>query len=453
MKIKLSDHFTYTRLIRFIMPSIIMMIFTSVYTVVDGLFVSNFVGKTPFAALNLIYPLIGILGTVGFMIGTGGTAVVSITLGEGKKELANEYFSMLTAVSFCFGIFFAVLGNLVVRPVAKLLGAEGEMLEYCVVYGRILLTALPAFMLQFTFQSFFTVAEKPKLGLAMTVIAGVTNIVLDFFFVAVFKWGLAGAALATAFSQCVGGFAPLAYFMRKNNSLLKFTRFRFNGNVLLRTCTNGSSELMTNISASIVAMLYNYQLINIAGENGVAAYGVIMYAAFVFTAIFLGHAIGSAPLFGYNYGAENTDELSNLYRKSLILIGIFGIVLTVLAVGLSAIVSGIFVGYDVELFDLTNNAFKLYSISFLICGFNIFGSAFFTALGNGAVSALISFLRTLVFQVIALFILPAIWKVNGIWLAVTFAELMSLVVTVICLIKQQKKYGYRLKHKKVSCRF
>ena len=445
MKIKLSDHFTYARLIRFIMPSIIMMIFTSIYTVVDGLFVSNFVGKTPFAALNLIYPLIGILGTVGFMIGTGGTAVVSITLGEGRKELANEYFSMLTAVSFSLGIFFAVIGNIIVRPVARLLGADGEMLEYCVIYGRILLTALPAFMLQFTFQSFFTAAEKPKLGLVMTVIAGVTNMVLDFFFVAVFKWGLAGAAMATALSQCVGGFTPIIYFMRKNDSLLHFTRFRFDGGVLLRTCTNGASELMTNISLSVVAILYNYQLIKIAGENGVAAYGVIMYASFAFVAIFLGQAIGSAPLFGYNYGAENTKELSNLYRKSLILIVIFGVGLTVIGVTMSTPISKIFVGYDTELFELTNNAFKLYSISFMICGFNIFGSAFFTALGNGAISALISFLRTLVFQVVALFVLPVIWESNGIWFAVTFAELMSLAVTALCFAKQQKKYGYKFK--------
>ena len=441
-KIKLSDNFTYGRLIRFILPSIFMMIFTSIYTIVDGLFVSNFVGKTPFAALNLIYPVIGILGTIGFMIGTGGTAVVAVTLGEGKKELANEYFSMLIASTFIGGVICAAVGNIVVRRAAVLLGADGEMLEYCVQYGRILLTALPAFMLQFAFQSFFTTAEKPKLGLAMTVTAGMTNVVLDYLFVAVLELGLAGAAYATVISQAVGGVTPLIYFSGKNGSLLHLTRFRFNGRVLFKTCTNGSSELMTNISASVVSMLYNYRLMEISGENGVAAYGVLMYAAFIFTAIFLGQAIGSAPLFGYNYGAKNNTELSGLYRKSLVLIAVFGVALTLLANVCATTLAKIFVGYDKELFDLTGHAFKLYSVSFLICGFNIFGSAFFTALGNGAVSALISFLRTFVFQTAALFILPLIWDVDGIWLAVTAAEIMSLIVTAVCLKTNKKRYGY-----------
>ena len=441
-KIKLSDHFTYGRLIRFILPSILMMIFTSVYSIVDGLFVSNFVGKTPFAALNLIYPVIGILGTIGFMIGTGGTAIVSVTLGEGKRELANEYFSMLIASTFIGGVICAIVGNIVIRQVAVLLGADGEMLEYCVQYGRILLTALPVFMLQFAFQSFFTTAEKPKLGLAMTVTAGMTNVVLDYLFVAVLELGLAGAAYATVISQAVGGITPLIYFSRKNGSLLRLTGFRFNGRVLLKTCTNGSSELMTNISASVVSMLYNYRLMGISGENGVAAYGVLMYAAFIFTAIFLGQAIGSAPLFGYNYGAKNSAELSGLYRKSLVLISVFGVVLTLLANVCSPTLAKIFVGYDKELFDLTNHAFKLYSVSFLICGFNIFGSAFFTALGNGAVSALISFLRTFVFQTAALFILPLLWDVDGIWLAIAAAEIMSLIVTAVCLKTNKKRYGY-----------
>lgn len=441
-KIKLSDHFTYGRLMRFIMPSMLMMIFTSVYSIVDGLFVSNFVGKTPFVALNLIYPVIGILGTIGFMIGTGGTAIVSVTLGEGKRELANEYFSMLIASTFIGGVICAVVGNIVIRQAAVLLGADGEMLEYCVQYGRILLTALPVFMLQFAFQSFFTTAEKPKLGLAMTVTAGMTNVVLDYLFVAVLELGLAGAAYATVISQAVGGITPLIYFSRKNGSVLRLTRFRFNGRVLLKTCTNGSSELMTNISASVVSMLYNYRLMEISGENGVAAYGVLMYAAFIFTAIFLGQAIGSAPLFGYNYGAKNNAELSGLYRKSLVLISVFGVALTLLANVCSPALAKIFVGYDKELFDLTNHAFKLYSVSFLICGFNIFGSAFFTALGNGAVSALISFLRTFVFQTAALFILPLLWDVDGIWLAVAAAEIMSLIVTAVCLKTNKKRYGY-----------
>lgn len=442
MRIQLSEHFSYQKLLRFVLPSVVMMIFTSIYGVVDGLFVSNFVGKTPFAAVNLIMPLLMILGALGFMIGTGGSAIVSKTMGEGNLEKANQYFSMLVYVTIAGGILLTILGQIGIRPLAMAMGATENMIDDCVLYGRILLVSLTAFMLQNVFQSFFVTAEKPQLGLGITVAAGLTNMVLDFLFIAVFHWGVAGAAVATALSQVVGGIVPIFYFMRSNNSRLRISKAKWDGRALLKSCTNGSSELMTNVSMSLVNMLYNFQLMRLVGENGVAAYGVIMYVNLIFVSIFLGYSIGSAPIVGYHYGAANHGELKSLFRKSLTLIGIAGIVLTLLAVGLSGPLSKVFVGYDEELFALTKHGFQLYSLSFLVTGFNIFGSAFFTALNNGAVSAMISFLRTLLFQIIVVLILPIFLGIHGIWLAIVVAELMALVVTVLFFITKRKQYHY-----------
>lgn len=441
-EIRLSDHFTAKRLIRFVMPSIIMMIFTSIYSVVDGLFVSNYVGKTAFAALNLIYPPLAMLGGLGFMIGTGGSAIVAMTLGEGKKDKANEYFSFLIYVTIAVGLTLTVVGFGVLRPIAMLLGAQGQMLENCLVYGWTILAFQTAFMLQFVFQSFFVTAEKPKLGLAVTVAAGLTNVVLDYLLVGVFRFGLLGAAVATGMSQVVGGVLPLVYFAGKNGSLLKLTKAKWNKWVLVKTCTNGSSELMSNISASVVNILYNYQLMLRAGENGVAAYGVMMYMSFVFSAVYLGYAVGCAPIISFHYGAANRDELKNLFRKSIGLNGAAGLFMIAAAQLAADPLMRIFVGYDGDLFAMTRDGFRLYAMAFLITGLNIFGSAFFTALGNGGVSALISFLRTLVFQVLSVLILPVYLGVSGIWLAVVVAEVLSLAVTAGLLMANRKKYGF-----------
>lgn len=441
-KIQLSDHFTYNRLLRFVFPSIIMMIFTSIYGVVDGLFVSNFVGKTPFAAVNLIMPFLMILGTLGFMFGTGGSAIVAQTLGEGKPEKANEYFSMMVHMVIICGIILTVIGILITRPISAALGAEDEMLENCVIYGRVVLLALTPFMLQNVFQSFLVTAGKPTLGLGVTVAAGVTNMFLDFLFIAVFKWGIVGAAGATALSQVIGGIVPLIYFIRKNSSNLRLIKTKLNGSILGKACINGSSELMTNISMSLVNILYNFQLIHYIGENGIAAYGVIMYVNFIFAAVFIGYSIGSAPIIGYHYGAGSYDELKGLFLKSMILISIWNIIFTAAAIALSGLLSRIFVGYDLALMELTKHGFCLYSLSFLIMGFNIFGSAFFTALGNGIVSALISFLRTLLFQLVSVLILPLVLGIDGIWLSVVAAELFAVVVTTVFFVKNGKRYHY-----------
>lgn len=441
-KIQLSDHFTYTRLLRFVFPSIVMMIFTSIYGVVDGLFVSNYVGKTPFAAVNLIMPFLMIMGAIGFMFGTGGSAVVSQALGEGKPDKANQYFSMMVYVVIGCGILLTLIGLIVLRPIAEAFGAEGEMLDYCVIYGRIILCALTAFMLQNVFQSFLVTAERPKLGLAVTIAAGVANMLLDFVFIVIFHWGVVGAAAATAASQLIGGFVPLVYFFRPNTSLLKLVKTKIDATILLKTCINGSSELMTNISLSLVNILYNFQLMRYIGEDGIAAYGVIMYVSFIFIAIFIGYSIGSAPIIGYQYGAGNYEELKGLFRKSLCLISLWNILLTVIAIVTAQPLARVFVGYDAELTALTRRGLCLYSLSFLITGINIFGSAFFTALGNGVVSAAISFLRTLLFQIAAVLILPLFLGLDGIWLAIVAAELLALIVTVGFFIKHGKYYHY-----------
>ena len=446
MHISLSEHFSYRKLLRFTLPSIIMVTFTSVYGVVDGLFVSNFVGKTPFAAINLIWPFLMILGCGGFMIGTGGSALVSKTMGEGDGQRANRYFSLLVLFTVVLGVAITIPGFFLIEPVAILLGADEAMLPYCVTYGRILLAGQTAFMLQGVFQSFLVTAEKPSFGLAVTVGAGCANMLLDFLFIAVFEWGIVGAALATVSSQLVGCVIPLVYFLRPNKSPLRIRPPKLGVVQSLRTigkvAVNGSSELMTNISMSVVSMLYNHQLMKLAGEDGIAAYGVMMYVSFFFVSVFIGYSIGSAPIVGFHYGAGNHGELRSLLRKSLTLTALAGVCMAGLSVVLASPLSAIFVGYDEGLFELTRRGFLLYSASFLFAGFGIFGSSFFTALGNGGVSAAISFLRTLVFQVAAVLILPIFFETDGIWLSITVAELLATAVTAAFLVGMRKKYKY-----------
>ena len=442
MAIHLYDKFNYGKLIRFVLPSVIMMVFSSIYGVVDGLFVSNFVGKTAFASVNIIFPFIMIISTIGFMIGTGGSALVAKIYGEGDTKRANRVFSFLVYTTIVLGALFSILGIIFIRPIAVLLGAEGEMVDICVTYGRIILSSLTAWMLQNVFQSFCVTAEKPTFGLVIMVAAGVTNMLLDFLFIAVFKWGVAGAALATASSQLVGGLVPFIYFAFPNKSILKLTGCKIEFKVLCKTFTNGSSELMTNVSMSLVNILYNYKLMQQFGENGVAAYGVIMYVAFIFISIFIGYSIGTAPIVSYNYGAKTNDELKNVFKKSLVIIGGCAIVLTLLAELSSPLLSSIFVGYDKELYELTRRAFSIYSISFIFAGFSIYASSFFTALNNGLVSAIISFMRTLVFQVASVLTVPLILKNDGIWFAIVVAELASIIVCAAFLIKMRRRYQY-----------
>ena len=440
--IQLSDHFTCGRLLRFTLPSIIMLVFTSVYGVVDGFFVSNFVGKTPFTAVNFIWPFLMILGAVGFMFGTGGGALIAKTMGEGRREEANRLFSLLIYISIGCGVVLTIAGQIVLRPVMAALGAEGKLLEDAILYGRVLLLGIPAFILQYEFQCLFATAEKPELGLYVTVAAGITNIVLDALLIAVFPLGLVGAAAATALSQAVGGVIPLFYFARPNKSLLRLGKTRYDGRALLRTCVNGSSGLLSNISMSVVSMLYNVQLLRYAGEDGIAAYGVLMYVNMVFIAVFIGYSVGTAPVVSFHYGAQNHDELRGLLRKSLGITSVFAAAMFAAAEVLAGPLSHIFVGYDPGLLAMTYRAFFIYSFSFLFAGFAIFGSSFFTALNDGLVSAAISFLRTLVFQIAAVLLFPLVWDLDGIWLSIVAAEAMAVVVTVVFLVAKRKKYRY-----------
>ena len=444
MTIQLSDHFTYGKLVKFTIPSIVMMIFTSIYSVVDGLFVSNFAGKTAFSAVNLMMPVFMIIATVGFMFGTGGTAIVANTFGAGNKEKANRYFSLFVYVAFALGVLFAMLGLAFIRPLATLIGAKGQLLEYCVDYGRIILTALPFFVLQLLFQSFFVAAERPHLGLLVTGVSGVTNIILDAVLVILLplEYKLAGAAVATAFSQFLGGVIPLVYFLRKNSSILRLGKTNFDGKAIAKACTNGSSEFMSNVSMNIVGMLFNIQLLHYAGENGVAAYGVMMYVSMIFSAAFIGYSIGSAPIISYHDGAKNTDELKGLLKKSLRLLGVSGLVMLLAAQLLAVPLAQIFVGYDKQLVDLTVSGFRVFALAFPFMGFAIFGSGFFTALNDGLTSALISFLRTLVFEAGAVLLLPLIFGIDGIWFSIVVAEVMAVVFTSIFLITKRKKYHY-----------
>lgn len=440
--IALSEHFDYKKLFRFVLPSVVMAVFTQVYGVVDGLFVSNFVGKAAFASVNLMMPVLIILGAIGLMFGTGGSALISKTLGEGDRERANGYFSLFVVVIAVSGLALTAIGFLCLNPIVRAFGVSEETAAGCRVYAGVQFASLTALMLQYAFQSFFITAEKPKTGLAVTVVSGAVNIALDALFIAGFRWGVFGAALATALGQAVGGIAPLVYFLRKNGSLLRLGKPVRDGKAVLRACANGSSELLTNISTSLVNILYNAQLLKAAGEDGVAAYGVIMYVGFVFMGIFFGYAMGAAPVVGFHYGAQNQDELKNLFKKSLIVQAVVGVMLTALAEALSLPLARLFVGYDKGLEEMTCRGLRLYSVAFVIMGCNVFASSFFTALNNGAVSAAISFSRTLLFQCGAVLLLPLLWGLDGIWLSVVAAEILSLIVSAGFLAGMRKKYRY-----------
>ena len=442
--IQLSDHFTYKKLLKFTLPSIAMMIFTSIYGVVDGFFVSNFAGDIPFKAVNLIMPFLMIFGTVGFIFGTGGTAIVANTLGEGDSEKANRYFSLFVCVAFTLGIFFAAVGIIFIRPIAVLLGAEGELLENCVLYGRIVLLALPFLVLQFLFQSFFVAAEKPKIGLFVIIAAGVTNMVLDAVLVTTLpqEYRIVGAAVATGMSQFVGGFIPFVYFARKNTSLFRLGKTKFDIRAIGKACVNGSSEFMSNVSMSLIGMLYNIQLLKYAGEDGIAAYGVMMYVSFIFAAVFIGYSIGTAPIISYHNGAGNREELKGILKKSLLLLCLGGVAMLGVAELLARPLAMIFVSYSESLTEMTVHGFRIFACSFVFMGFAIFGSGFFTALNDGLTSALISFLRSLVFQIGAVLILPTFMDIDGVWISVVIADLMAMTLSFIFMAIKRKKYHY-----------
>ena len=445
MAISLSEHFNYRKLFKFVAPSIVMMVFTSIYSIVDGLFISNFVGKDGVAAINYIFPFIMVLGSIGFMLGAGGSALVSKVLGEGDRELANKYFSLLVYFTAAVGLVIMAVGQIFIPQCAAWLSrqSEGVIYDYCVVYGRILLAGQPFFILQNIFQSFFVTAEKPRLGLIVTAAAGVLNMALDGIFVGALGWGLEGAGWATTASQIFGGLVPIFYFARKNGSLLRLSRTRFYGKAILKSATNGSSEFLSNIASSIVIMLYNFQLQRYSpdSDGGVAAYGAIGYVAMIFWSVFMGFAVGVVPLIGYNFGAQNRDELKNLFKKGVIVSAVAGVAMTALSEALAEPLVGMF-GFTKELTDMTLRGYRIFSISYILCGMGVFGSALFTALNNGLVSAIISIARTLVFRIAAVMLLPYLWGLDGVWSAVCFSEIASTIFTAVFVIAYAKRYGY-----------
>ena len=440
--IKLSDHFDYWRLIRFTSPSIGTLIFMSIYGIVDGFFVSNFVGTLHFAALNFVMPILILFSFIGFLFGTGGGALIAKTLGEGNRIKANRIFSMLVYVSLILGVALAIFGIICIESIAEFLGAKNELLELSVTYGRIVFLSLPLNILQIEFQCWMSTAEKPKLGFYVTLASGLTNIFLDALFILIFNWGLEGAAAATALSEAVGGLLPLIYFSRKNSGLLRLTKTNFDGTALLQTCTNGVSELLSSISMSIIGMLYNWQLLKYVGSDGVAVYGILMYVTFIFEAVFIGYSVGASPIISYNYGAKNYFELKNLFKRSMIIIAAFSFAMFICAEILARPASKIFVESDVRLLEMTVHAFRIYSFAFLLTGFSIFVSLFFTALNNGFISALISGLRTLVFEVCAVLLFPIIWGIDGIWFSMIGAEIMALILCVVMLYLNRRRYNY-----------
>jgi len=442
MKIQLSDHFTYSKLFRFTLPSIATMVITSIYSVVDGLFVSNVVGDAALAAVNIIYPLPMVVGAFGFMLGTGGSAQVAQVMGAGEGERAKRYFTTLILAILALGLGLSALGVVFMEPMCALLGADEALMEDCMAYGGIMLAGSTAFMLQTSFQSFCVVAERPKMGFALSLASGLTNMVLDYLFIVVFHWGVAGAALATVCGYLVGGVIPLIYFLLPNSSPLRLVKTHLYPKMLLKSSVNGSSELMSNLSASLVTILYNRCLMELIGSQGVTAYTVMMYVQFIFTAALFGFAMGSSPIVSYQFGAGNTRELKSLFKRCLIITVGLSVAMVLLAELFSTPLSQIFVGYDEALCAMTVSAFRRFALSFLVCGVNIFASAFFTALGDGLVSALISFLRTLLFQCGAILLLPALLGLDGVWWATVLAELLAMLVSIAYLVGKRHKYQY-----------
>lgn len=442
-KVRLSDHFTYKRLLNFTISPILMMVFTALYNVVDGFFISNYGGKLDFAGVNFIMPYLFALSAVGIMMGSGGSALIGKFLGENKHKKANETFSLVVYSSLVIGIMLSIISYIFLDDIIRLLGATEDLIQPARRYATPLLISLPFFIIESEALSLFMVAERPHLGLCVKLICGSLNIVLDAIFMVSLHMGARGAAIATMINQLFGGILPLVYFaIPKTKSTLHLGKTVLSFKTLGKVITNGSSELVSNISANIVSMLFNVQLIKYAGENGVASYGVLMYLCFIFNSMFFGYAIGVSPIISYHYGAENKEELTNILRKSLVI----NILASLLMFGISELgastLAHIFVGYDETLKAMTVHGFRIFSFLFLLMGFNVFSSSFFTALNNGLISALIAFLRTLVFQISSVMILPSFLGIDGIWLSPLVAEVLSLIISLIFLLSFRKKYGY-----------
>ena len=436
MNIELAGHYTHRRIVRSVLPSIGMVLVTSIYSIVDGFFVANFAGKPGFAAVNLTFPAIMMIGSLGLMIGTGGAALVAKIKGEGYPEKANRVFTMLVQFCLALGVVMGVALAIGAPAVARWLGADAPMMDECVTYIRLNMIGMPGFVLQCAFQSFYMAAERPQLGTLMSVVAGVTNVVLDAILVWALGLGVTGAAIATTAGCLVGGLFPLFYFSsRHNRGTLRIVPTRILWPYIGKACTNGLSEYVGSIAMNIVTMCYNLQLMRYLGEDGVSAYGVVMYIAFIFAAVFIGYNIGITPIIGYHYGADDLHEQRSLFYKSLSIIGVLGVLMTLSAELFAGPLARVFVGYDKALTALTIRAMRLYMLAFLINGINMFVSALFTGLNNGVVSAVASFTRTLVFEMACVWLLPVLLGIDGIWVAWPIAEVLALFLCAILILR------------------
>lgn len=442
MSYKISEHFNIKKIIIFTLPSIGMMLISSIYGVVDGFFVSNYIGSNAFAAVNIVWPFEMILGSFGLMIGAGGSALVSKTMGEQKYDLANRYFSMLIIFVIIFGMFISILGIIFNPYIIHLLDLDQETINNCNIYANVLFIFLIFFMLQNIFQSFNIVASKPEMGIITMILSGITNILLDYIFIVILNMGIFGAALATGLSQFAGAIVPFIFFINKNSTLLRIKFVKIDFKIILKTSYNGISEMLSSISFSLVSILYNIILLSYIGINGVNAYGVILYISYIFISIYFGYSMGISPIISYNYGAKNKKELNNIFNISLVLICSVSILLTFIGYIFAKQLSSIFVNYDKELLNLTTHALHINVFSFLFCGYNIFASSLFTALNNGTVSLILSFLRSLIIQVVCILTIPILFGSEGIWFAGVVSDIISLIISIIFIFKYRNKYGY-----------
>ncbi len=450
MEHALAKKFSLASLLLFAAPNIIMMIVLSMYIIVDGMFVARFIGTTALSAINMFYPAICFEMALGIMIATGGSAIAAKKLGEGKQKEAQNNLSFLMVVEGSFGIVIAVVGNLFTAEIVSFLGASAAQAPLSITYAKIIFSFAPAFFLQTAFQTFFVTAGKPALGLIVTILGGVANILLDYIFMAPLRLGVTGAAIATGIGYCIPAMVGVIFFLKAKTNPFHFVRPRFDGKVLLQACANGSSEMVTNLSNAVTTFLFNFTLLQFYGEDGVASITIILYFQYLFTALYFGYSNGIAPIISYKYGNDDRKQLQALFKNSVLFLIISSIAANVLLHFTISKLLTIFTAENSPVYQITLHGFSIYSMAFMIMGLGIFSSAMFTAFSDGITSAIISFSRTFLFIVGAILLLPAILGERGVWLAVPIAEAFGFLISILYLIGKKQKFHYIPQRKSVK---
>lgn len=434
----IGREFGFFSLLKFALPSVIMMMVMGLYSMVDSMFVSRFVSTNALSAINVVYPVINLLIGLGVMLASGGSAVIAAKMGAGKTDEARRDFSMIVTIGLASSIVIAVAGLIFIRPIVTFLGASELLVDYAVTYLAIILMFAPANMLQMLFQMFFVTAGRPGLGLTFIIGAGLVNAVLDYVFIVPLGMGIAGAALATGIGYLIPAAAGLIFFFGKKKELY-FTKPKFSAAVLGSSCSNGSSEMVSNLSMAVVTLVFNRIMMNLAGEDGVAAVTIVMYAQFLLSSIFMGFSLGVQPVISFHHGAGNRRNLKGIYRHCIVFIAIAAVSVFAVAMTLGPTLTTIFTPKDTNVWTLAVRGFMILPFCFLLEGFSIYASAAFTALGDGKTSALISFLRTFLFILTGLLTLPLAFGIDGVWLAVPVAELCSVLVVIGCVLWHKAK--------------